>query len=65
MGMDACRSNTPTRLPEGMEQVESPLDWQEWDYGLAAHPNQQFRYYIVEEIRHGFRVGFDAHQGDI
>ena len=65
MGMDACRSNTPTRLPEGMEQVESPLDWQEWDHCLAAHPDQQFRHYIVEGIRRGFRVGFDARQGDI
>ena len=36
-----------------------PLPWQEWDRNLAFHLDQHFRAYIVEGLRHGFRVGFN------
>ena len=42
-----------------MEEVQTPLQADEWDRSLANHPDQNFRRYIVDEIRHGFRVGFD------
>jgi len=34
--------------------LQTPLQWQEW---LAAHPDQCFRSYIVNGIKHDFRVG--------
>ena len=43
----------------GSQLLQTPLQWQEWDRSLAAHPNQRFRSYIVNGIRYGFRVGFD------
>ena len=48
----------PMHLPERMREVTTPLCWQEWDQCLANHPDR-FRQYIVEGIRHRFRIGFD------
>ena len=59
--LDAGRSSMPMRLPPGMEEVDSPLHWQEWDRCLAEHPDQRFRAYIVNGIRFGFRVGYAYH----
>ena len=49
----------PTRLPPRLEEVHCPLPWQEWDRSLASHPDQQFRAYIRDGLRYGFRVGYD------
>ena len=57
--LDACRAQVPIHLPEPMREVVTPLDWREWDRCLAAHPDQQFREYIVNGIRSGFRIGFN------
>ena len=57
--MDACRAAHPIRLPPSMEEIQTPLKWEEWDHSLANHTDQRFRKYIVEGIRFGFRVGFD------
>ena len=54
--LDACRPQVPTRR---MEEVHCPLPWREWDRHLASHPDQRFWAYVVEGLRHGFRVGFD------
>ena len=59
--LDAGRSSVPMRLPPGMEEVDSPLRWQEWDRCLAEHPDQRFRAYIVNGIRFGFRIGYAYH----
>ena len=59
--LDACRPTYPTRLPPGMEVIDTPLDWREWDGCLEKHPGQRFRAYIADGIRCGFRVGFDYH----
>ena len=42
-----------------MSDVLTPLDWQEWESAVADHPDQKFKEYVVNGIRHGFRVGFD------
>lgn len=57
--MDAC---LPIPLPAAMEYVTTPLRWQDWDNCLRGHPDQRFRHYIVEWIRHTFRIGFDYSQ---
>ena len=57
--LDAGRPIEPSRLPPGMEVVDTPLDWREWDRCLERHPDQRFRSYIVSGIRSGFRVSFD------
>ncbi len=58
--LDACRPTAPIRLPARMEEVTTPLRWQEWDRCLANYPDQRFRAYITSGIRYGFRVGFDC-----
>ncbi len=55
--MESCRWECPVVLPQYLRQVETPLEWREWDRELATHPDQRFRRYIVEGIRKGFRVG--------
>ena len=60
--LDACRPRVPTRLPPRMEEVHCPLPWREWDRSLATHPDRRFRAYIVDGLRHGFRVGFNYQQ---
>ena len=59
MKLDACRPIGPAPTTERIDAISTPLDWQEWDRLLAGHPDQRFRKYIVDGIRHGFRLGFD------
>ena len=59
MRLYACRPTVPIELPSSMRAVHTPLSWQEWDRSLSCHPDQQFRQYIVNGIRQGFRLGFD------
>ncbi len=51
----ACRPFTQSSLQE----IITPLRWREWDHSLWNHQDQRFRKYIVDGIRHGFRVGFN------
>ena len=48
----------PVRLQHRLQQVETPLVWQEWERALAAHPDRQYCNYILRGLREGFRVGF-------
>ncbi len=57
--LDACRPLTQSSLPEEMKEIIAPLRWREWDHSLWNHQDQRFRKYIVDGIRHGFRVGFN------
>ena len=57
--MDSCHPSGPLRLPQELYRIVTPLLWQEWDKSLRQHPDQQFRSYIVDGIRGGFRLGFD------
>ena len=41
--IDACRSPVSALLPGNLSQVNTPLQWREWDSSLATHPDQQFR----------------------
>ncbi len=36
----------------------TPMLVSEWDRQLAAHPDQYYRAYLVEGLRHGFRIGY-------
>lgn len=63
MVLDSCRPPpSAVGLPGSMQLVTTPLIWQEWDRGLARHPDQQFCRYIVDGIRYGFRLGFNYSQ---
>ncbi len=57
--LDACRPLTQSSLPEEMKEIITPLRWREWDHSLRNHQDQRFRKYIVDGIRHWFRVGFN------
>ena len=56
--LDACHPKGESSHSSVLGQVDSPLRWQEWDTRLSAYPDQRLRSYIVEGIRHGFRVGY-------
>ena len=36
----ACRLSNPMHIPKGLRRVDTPLEWREWDRGLALHPDQ-------------------------
>ncbi len=55
--IDRCWLECPVVLPQYLSQVVTPLRWAQWDQELAAHPDQQFRRYVVDGVRSGFRVG--------
>lgn len=58
-GLDACCPTVPTRLSPCLEEVHTPLPWQEWDHSLASHPDQSFRAYIQDGLWYSFHVGFN------
>ena len=37
----------------------SPLNLLTWEAALVPHPDHQFTAFILQGLRHGFRVGFD------
>ena len=60
MQLDSYTSPGRGCLPLEMQEIHTPLDWQEWDRCLRDHPDQRFRRYIVRGIKSGFRVGFNG-----
>ena len=40
--LDACCPTDLVILPHVLRMVETPLNWREWDIGLASHPDQCF-----------------------
>ena len=61
MKLDACRSPQPIILPQEMQEIQTPLRWQEWDRALESHPNQRFRRYVVEGIKHTTTRPLNSH----
>ena len=58
--LDACRPpGHQSSVPQWLDGVITPLRWEVWEQVLANHPDHQFRDYVVNGIREGFRVGFD------
>ncbi len=54
----------PVGLPvqpaiSGWDQIVTPMSVQEWDRQLASHPDERFRAFLLEDMRSGFRIGFD------
>ena len=47
---------------DGVSQLitdcSTPLHVGKWEAALAQHPDQRFASFIVEGLRHGFRIGF-------
>ena len=59
---NTCHPSSPCELPPKMREIVTPLVWEAWDRELASHPDQNFRQYIVDRIRYGFRIGFEYRQ---
>ena len=59
LAIDTCQPAHPIKLPPGMEEVITPLDWRGWDKALREHPDQRFRKFIVGGLKEGSRIGFD------
>ena len=60
LSLDECRTESRAyALPPGMEAINTPLDWRQWEVCLADHPDDLYRNYIIKGIRDGFRIGFD------
>ena len=47
------------QVPAWLRRVATPLMWREWKEELVAHPDTEFRDYILNGITNGFRVGFN------
>lgn len=61
---DLCKMNDlrplrDVKIPPGVDVVNTPLRWSEWERELANYPDRKFASFIVDGIRQGFRVGFD------
>ena len=52
---------TSTPSMSMLETIVSPLSdaLEAWAMAMAEHPDSQFKNYIVEGLRRGFRIGFD------
>ena len=55
--LDRCR--TSGAVPAEIQQIRTPLSWQEWASRLSGHPDQQFAQYVLQGIAQGFHIGFD------
>ena len=57
--LDKRRPSGVNALPEGVGAIATPLRWEVWAKELRDFPDREFARYIVDGIRHGFRIGFD------
>ena len=48
----------PTGIPRAIVSLLSE-NAEKWEAALRGHPDKEFMAYIVEGLRHGFRIGFD------
>ena len=56
--------NTPDEgqqgsLPPEATVVNTPLQVEAWSAALRHHPDREYVSYLIQGIRHGFRIGFD------
>ncbi len=58
LAIEACIPSIP-RVPQAWREIVTPLDWRVWDEKLSTYPDRQFRRYIVDGIKWGFRIGFN------
>ena len=56
-----CLSTRPPPLPDipNFSRIVTPLVLHAWERALKHHPDSQFRDYLTNGLRHGFRVGFN------
>ena len=43
---------------DALKHVESPVKIEIWKAALASHSDQRFAEYIIDDLEHGFRIGF-------
>ena len=55
--LDQCRRIGS--VPEILQQVTTPLRYEEWHQMLQNHSNQALVQYILSGIKEGFRIGFN------
>ena len=56
--LSQCISRKAQPLPEGLEQITTPLQLPFWRKHLSQHPDQQFATLVLQGIEYGFKVGF-------
>ena len=42
----------------GWSDITSPMSAKAWEAALASHPDIDYRSYLVQGLRDGFRIGF-------
>ena len=52
-------ATNPSRPPEFLSQVRTPLRRKRWQIALAPHPDHDFVEFILEGLESGFQVEFD------
>ena len=58
LALESCRVTTKNCLPEACQNITTPLVADRWQQELSDHDDIGFKQYIVDGIRHGFRIGF-------
>ena len=57
--LDSFRPLSKCTVAEHYSEIVTPLRWSAWQEALAQHPDMQFADYLVQGIKHGFRIGFN------
>ena len=57
--MEFKRRASARPVTEWLQMVVTPLSWSMWAKEMEEHPDVNFRTYILNGIRNGFRIGFD------
>ena len=55
--LDSCRSSQV--VPAELQQIRTPLLWEEWVSRLSRHPDYQFAQYVLQGIAQELRIGFN------
>ena len=58
-GLQACTPTSLVCLPAALVEITTPLISTVRETELANHPDHVFTSYVVNGIKHGFRVGYD------
>ena len=60
--LDGCRPICDITPPSWLTEVKTPLRVHAWAAALQSHPDTEFKEYLLQGIRSGFRIGFNCRQ---
>ena len=60
--LDSYRSTSDNPLPYHETDVQCPVAQERWHQELTPHPDKAYVDYILQGLKHGFRIGFNPKQ---